>query len=47
MGKYPISKDNIKKEDKFISKKGEFELHKEGKKLSEDEILKLVNKENK
>ena len=43
MSKYPILKKSIKSEDKFVSKRGEFEVYKDGKKLSDDKILKLLN----
>ena len=43
MSKYPIPKKKVKSKDKFVSKKGEFEIYKDDKKLSDDKILKLLN----
>lgn len=42
MSKYPINKNAHKREDKFVSEKGQFEIHKDGKKISNEDVLKLI-----
>ena len=42
MSKYPVTKKPRKREDKFIYEKGQFEIYKDDKKLSEKDIFKLL-----